>query len=87
MEAEDTPPKSEAGTWFWKFFILAFAWSLVSLILEAWLSKPVAQGVGHFIVPLVAYPVIKTGRSPRFALWALYCVGFGVLIFLTYKYL
>jgi hypothetical protein len=87
MEKESTSDKPKESIGIGKIFALVLAWTILSLILEAWFSKPVAQGLGHFIVALIAYPAIKTSRSPRFAFWVLYCVGFGLLMFLAYKYL
>jgi hypothetical protein len=87
MESESIPEKSKESVGIGKIFALVLSWTILSLMLEAWFSKPMAQGLGHFIVALIAYPAIKTSRSPRFALWVLYCVGFGLLMFLAYKYL
>ena len=87
MESAGTSDKPRENIAVGKIFALVLAWTILSLILEAWFSKPVAQGLGHFIVALIAYPAIKTSRSPRFALWVMYCVGFGLLMFLAYKYL
>ena len=87
MENESTPDKPKESIGLGTIFALVVAWTILSLILEAWFSKPVAQGLGHFIVALVAYPALKTRRTPRFAFWVLFCIGFGVLFFLVYKYL
>jgi hypothetical protein len=87
MESESTSDKPKGNVGIGKIFALVLAWTILSLILEAWFSKPVAQGLGHFIVALIAYPALKTSHSPLFVVWVLYCIGFGLLIFLAYKYL
>jgi hypothetical protein len=87
MESKSTSEERKENVGLGKLLALIFAWSILSLILEAWFSKPIAQGLGHFIVLLIAYPAIKTSHSPRFALWVLFSVGFGLFIFLATKYL
>ena len=87
VENEKTSQETSARSGIGVIVALVLAWTILSLILETWFPKPIAQGLGHFIVPLIAYPAIKTGRSPRFAFWVLYCLSFGILFFLVYKYL
>ena len=80
-ETEDSNDENE-GVGFFRIFIVVVIYNIFAEILGVWLYKPLAKGLGAFIVLLLFYPLAKTSRSTSFAKWLLYCTGAGLFFFL-----